>query len=229
MFELASEEHFKKGEVIFREGNSGDWVYVIISGAVEITKMTGGKKYVVAVLQKDEVFGEISFLGGVRRTATATAVEDTTLGIIDRAYLDSEFNKIPSDFRSILTTFVQRYEKMLNRASDFSSRQDPRLSRVLSLNYKDRNSFIKAYTGNISRGGVFIKTENPLQLDERFLLKLQLPDIAAPLRIRCRVIWRRKEARQTPDKPNGMGVQFEEMGKNDSDILHNYIGETAQR
>ena len=229
MFELASEENFKKGDVIFKEGSSGDWVYVIISGAVEIAKTAGGKKAVVAVLQKGEVFGELSFLGGIKRTATATAVEDTTLGIIDRSYLDSEFNKIPSDFRSILVAFVQRFEKMLDRACDFTSRQDPRVSKILSLSYKDRDSFIRAYTSNISKGGVFIKTPNPLPAEEQFLLKLQLPDIAEPLKIKCRVAWRRKEAPETPDKPNGMGVKFEEMDRKDSSVLNNYIREITKK
>ena len=100
MFELASEETFKEGDIIFKEGSAGDWVYVILSGSVEVSKKAGGKKFVVAVLHENEVFGELSFLGGIRRTATALALEDVTLGVIERSYLDAEFNKISSDFRS---------------------------------------------------------------------------------------------------------------------------------
>ena len=228
MFELASEETFKKGDVIFKENSAGDWVYVILSGSVEISKTAGGKKFVVAILHEDEVFGELSFLGGIRRTATALALDDVTLGVIERSYLDAEFNKISSDFRSILVSSVQRFEKMLERACDFTSRQDPRVPKVLSLSYKDRDSFIKAYTSNISKGGVFIKTPNPLPSGELFLLKLQLPDIAEPLKIKCRVAWQRKEAQETEAQPNGMGIKFEEMGKNDSNILNNYIREVTK-
>jgi len=228
MFELASEENFKKGEIIFKEGSSGDWVYVILSGSVEISKFAGGKKFVVAVLQKDEVFGELSFLGGIKRTATARALEDVTLGVIERSYLDSEFNKISSDFRFILVSSVRRFEKMLERACEFTSRQDPRVPKVLSLTYKDRDAFIKAYTSNISKGGVFIKTSTPLQAGDMFLLRLQLPDIAEPLKIKCQVAWRRKETEATPEQPAGMGVKFEEMAKNDRDTLNNYIREITK-
>jgi type IV pilus assembly protein PilZ len=223
MFELASEETFKKGDIIFKENSSGDWVYVIISGSVEISKTAGGKKFVVAILHKDEVFGELSFLGGIKRTATAQALEDVTLGVIERSYLDSEFNKISSDFRSILVASVRRFEKMLERACDFTSRQDPRVPKVLSLSYKDRDSFIKAYTSNISKGGVFIKTDNPLPAEEQFVLKLQLPDIPESLKIKCQVAWRRKNVQETERKPNGMGVKFEEMSKSDSEVLNKYI------
>ena len=228
MFELASEETFKEGDIIFKEGSAGDWVYVILSGSVEVSKVAGGKKFVVAVLHENEVFGELSFLGGIRRTATALALEDVTLGVIERSYLDAEFNKISSDFRSILVASVRRFEKMLERACEFTSRMDPRVPKALSLTYKDRDSFIKAYTSNISKGGVFIKTANPLPAGEQFLLTLKLPDIPEPMTIKCQVAWRRKDAREKETRPNGMGVKFEEMSKNDYKILNHYIHEITE-
>lgn len=228
MFELASEETFKKGDIIFRENSAGDWVYVILSGSVEISKTAGGKKFVVAILHEGEVFGELSFLGGIKRTATARAIENVTLGVIERSYLDSEFNKISSDFRSILVASVRRFEKMLERACDFTSRQDPRVPKVLSLSYKDRDSFIRAYTSNISKGGVFIKTANPLPAGEQFLLKLQLPDIPEPLKIKCQVAWGRKDTQDAERKPNGMGVKFEEMSSDDNNVLNHYIQEITR-
>lgn len=228
MLELASEENFKKGDIVFKENSAGDWVYVILSGSVEISKTAGGKKFVVAILHEGEVFGELSFLGGIKRTATARALEDVTLGVIERSYLDAEFNKISSDFRSILVASVRRFEKMLERACDFTARQDPRVPKVLSLTYKDRDSFISAYTSNISKGGVFIKTDNPLAAEEKFLLKLQLPEIPEPLKIKCLVAWRRKDSQELERKPNGMGVKFEEMSTNDKNTLDRYIKEITR-
>lgn len=228
MFELASEENFKKGDIVFKENSAGDWVYVVLSGSVEISKTAGGKKFVVAKLHEGEVFGELSFLGGIKRTATARALEDVTLGVIERSYLDAEFNKISSDFRSILVASVRRFEKMLERACDFTSRQDPRVPKVLSLTYKDRDSFISAYTSNISKGGVFIKTDNPLAAEEQFVLKLQLPEIPEPLKIKCQVAWRRKDSQELERKPNGMGVKFEEMSTNDKNTLDRYIKEITR-
>ena len=81
MFDLASEENFKKGDIIFKENSAGDWVYVVLSGTVEISKTANEKKFVVAELHEGEVFGELSFLGGIRRTATAIALEDVVLGL----------------------------------------------------------------------------------------------------------------------------------------------------
>jgi len=38
MFQTAIEEKYTDGQIIFKEGSSGDWIYVIESGAVEISK-----------------------------------------------------------------------------------------------------------------------------------------------------------------------------------------------
>ncbi|MBW1667663.1 MAG: cyclic nucleotide-binding domain-containing protein, partial [Deltaproteobacteria bacterium] len=47
MFTLASEETYEDGQVIIKEGSAGDWVYVILSGAVEISRTIGGRRFVV--------------------------------------------------------------------------------------------------------------------------------------------------------------------------------------
>jgi CRP/FNR family cyclic AMP-dependent transcriptional regulator len=48
---------YEKDEVIFWEGDSGDKMYLIQSGAVEITKNLGGEETVLAVLGPGEFFG----------------------------------------------------------------------------------------------------------------------------------------------------------------------------
>ncbi|MFC1869122.1 cyclic nucleotide-binding domain-containing protein [Thermodesulfobacteriota bacterium] len=116
MFSVASEESYQDGQIIFKEGSSGDWVYVIISGTVEISKMVKGNKFVVELLPEGEVFGELGFLEGIKRTATATAVGKTTIGLIERESLDAEFNRLSSNFRAIIKAIVKRAKKLLDKA-----------------------------------------------------------------------------------------------------------------
>ena len=222
MYNIASEETYKNGEIIYKEGSSGDWVYVILSGSVEISKTVGGKKFVIGVLQPGDVFGELNLIGGIKRTATARAVGETTVGVIDRTTLDNEFNKLSADFRSILVAMVHRFEKTIGRALEFTSRGEARATKSLSLTFKDRQAFVKAYTGNISSGGLFIKTERPLGESEQFLLRLQLPNVAEPLKIKCEVAWSRRPGGYDKGPP-GMGVKFREMSEKDSQILKNYL------
>jgi CRP/FNR family cyclic AMP-dependent transcriptional regulator len=228
MYNLASEETYEDGQVIIKEGSSGDWIYVILSGGVEISKTIGGNKFVIERLEPGDTFGEIGFVGSVKRTATAVAVGKTTLGVIDREFLLAEFNKLSSDFRAIIVSMAKKFEKMVSRITEFSTRQTTRVHKSLSLTYKDDRAFIKAYTGNVSSGGLFIRTENPLPQGEQFFLKLQLPDVSDPLKINCEVVWSRKKSEGTQERPPGMGVKFLEMSRQDSDILKKYLGKTSR-
>lgn len=68
------------GEVVFRQGDSGDLFYLVENGRCEIS--IDGEK--VADAWPGEAFGEIALLRDVPRTATVTAAEDTTLLALER-------------------------------------------------------------------------------------------------------------------------------------------------
>lgn len=222
MYTIASEETYKDGQVIFQEGASGDWVYVILSGSVEISKTIEGSKFLITVLEPGEVFGELGYLGDIKRTATARAIGETSLGVIDRGFLDREFNLLSGSFRAILVAVVKRFRNMIERTCAFSTREEERVQKSLSVAFKDRQSFIKAFTGNISKGGLFIRTEQPLKKGEQFLLKLQLPDLSETIKVKCEVMWAREQS-ETEKRPPGMGVKFYEMTKGDNQLLNQYF------
>jgi uncharacterized protein (TIGR02266 family) len=222
-YNIANEETYQDGQIIFNEGNPGDWVYVILSGSVEISKNVRGQKDIIEKLQPGDVFGELGFIGGIKRTATARAIGQTTIGVIDRVLLEKEYNQLSGQFRNILEVIVLRFRKMLDRACEFTRRANPRVLKVLSLTYKDRQAFVKAYTANMSIDGFFIKTENPLSPGDQFLLKLQLPEAPDAIQINCDAIWARKKEQSQPGRPPGMGVKFREISKRDHKFLEEYI------
>ncbi len=80
--EQGQEFRVPKGAVIFRQGDSGNEMFVISEGRVRLTIGTGGHQKEVAVFGPGEFFGELSLLSGAARTATAEAVEDSTLLVI---------------------------------------------------------------------------------------------------------------------------------------------------
>jgi uncharacterized protein (TIGR02266 family) len=224
MFIFVSEDTYQDGHVLLKEGSSGNWLYVVLSGAVEISKMIDGKKYVIDMLRPGEIFGELGFIGAKKRTATATTVGHTVIGVVDRSSLDVEFNRLSSDFRSILLAMTNRFEKMVHRVVELSSRTDIRIQKTLSLTYKDDQAFMNAYTSNISTGGLFIKTDKPLRLGDQFLLRLQVPALQESLKVSCEVAWVRSPAEATAKEPAGMGIKFIEMSKGDRDALKQYLG-----
>jgi hypothetical protein len=72
--------HVPAGEPVFRQGDSGDHFYVVENGHVEVRI----DQEHVRDLWPGEAFGEIALLRDVPRTATVTALEDTTLFGLDR-------------------------------------------------------------------------------------------------------------------------------------------------
>jgi uncharacterized protein (TIGR02266 family) len=223
MLKLASREQYQDGQIIFEEGGTEDKVYVIISGGVEISKMVRGMNVTLEELGSGQVFGELSFLGSNKRTATARAKGETTIGLIDRDTMSEEYHTISSGFRTIIEAMMARFRKVLDRTTGFASITKSRIQKTLSVNYKDRDTFIKAFTGDISTGGLFIITENPLKRGEEFILKLQLPGLDKPMVIKSLVAWSRKREGKEDTKPVGMGVKFSKITNNDLSRLKQYL------
>lgn len=215
-------EDYEDGQVIFEEGTPEDQIYVVLSGSVEISKKANTQKHIIEVLQEGDVFGGASFLGITEMQTTATASGKTEIGIIKQASLDNEFNQLSPQLRTILRATFKSCNKVIARASDFTSRKHPRGQKVLALSYEDHDGFREAYTGNISQGGLFIKTKSPLETGEEFLLKLKLPGISDPLKIECNVVWTRKRRENAKQLP-GMGVKFCKLDSDDHTVLTQYL------
>lgn len=76
----AEKRLFKEGEFIIREGDSGDFMYLIISGKVGITKrLESGDGKPLAVFGPGDCFGEMSLLDNETRSASAQAVSQCLL------------------------------------------------------------------------------------------------------------------------------------------------------
>jgi CRP-like cAMP-binding protein len=69
---------FSQGDVIVEEGRTGNGLYVVVSGQVDVVKGLGTEQaQSLAVLGPGEVFGEMALLGEWPRTASVVAQEET--------------------------------------------------------------------------------------------------------------------------------------------------------
>ena len=66
-------------EVLFRQGETGETLYVIISGAIEIIQTPGDTAVRLSILRAGEYFGEMALLDDEPRSATARGLEDSLL------------------------------------------------------------------------------------------------------------------------------------------------------
>ena len=110
---------FQDGQIIFEEGSTDDSLYVVDCGAVELSKMVKGVKIVIEILQPGYIFGEMAFLSRIPRTATAQAVGETSVGIIDRVLLDQEYQNLSEHFQTIIETLVLRLQKTTDLLVNF--------------------------------------------------------------------------------------------------------------
>jgi NADH dehydrogenase len=75
-------EHFEPGQEVFREGDVGDRIYIVLSGEVDVLQARDGRDVVLARLGAGECFGEMALLNKTTRNATircATAMDAVSL------------------------------------------------------------------------------------------------------------------------------------------------------
>jgi len=75
---------FDEGQVVFREGDPADCMYILLDGAIELTKRGElGATMLKTVRQANEFFGEMALIDGKPRSATATATKMSSLISVD--------------------------------------------------------------------------------------------------------------------------------------------------
>ena len=86
MIKLAQEKTLKKGEVLFEQGDTGDSLYAIATGALEFSVLSEeGRKLSLDVMRDGAMFGEIALFDPGPRTATVMAIEPTKVWGIKNA------------------------------------------------------------------------------------------------------------------------------------------------
>jgi hypothetical protein len=85
---------FQPGEVIIQENEPGEAAYIIESGQVEVSKEQNGKRIHLGTRKPGEIFGEMSIIDEKPRSASVTAVTETTVKEIHR---DDFLNILQSD------------------------------------------------------------------------------------------------------------------------------------
>lgn len=87
---------FDAGKTLFNAGDFGESLYIVRSGEVELfIKDNLGQKIILKIAEEGDIFGEISMLDNRPRSATATALTDTEVFVLDHDDLLLLFQKKP--------------------------------------------------------------------------------------------------------------------------------------
>ena len=113
-------KNVKAGQHLFRENDRSRELYIIQSGKIRIYRTAGGKEIELATLEKGAVFGEMALIDGKPRSASARAVDDCSVFIIDAETFHEKIRGVPPWFMSIIRMTSQKIRQANRRLQNIS-------------------------------------------------------------------------------------------------------------
>jgi len=111
----------KKGDLLFTEGDASKSMYFVQAGTLRLYKKKGNASIELGMIHKGEVIGEMGFLDGGPRSASAEALHDTDLMEITSASLVEQMKVLPSWLMVLLKTIVNRLRSANNKIRQLES------------------------------------------------------------------------------------------------------------
>src|SRR6185436_9749042 len=109
----------ERGDVLFREGDQGNRLYVIGEGKIKLgLTSVDGRENLLAILSPGEMFGELSLFDPGPRTATATAVAETQLIELGHDDLNTFLAGRPAVASSMLAALARRLRRTNDSLAD---------------------------------------------------------------------------------------------------------------
>lgn len=106
---------FDTGHTVFREGDSGDALYILEKGLVKLSKVDlGGHEKTLALLQPPEFFGEMALIGDSSRSATAVTLAPVRVWLLYR----DDFSRLLTNFPAVSLNLTQTLADRLRGMDD---------------------------------------------------------------------------------------------------------------
>lgn len=118
--------------------------------------------------------------------------------------------------RVALLQVVQRFLRITGRGFE-------RVSFETEVRLCANGTDLWGWSRNVSRGGMFVEAESPLEPDSEFEVEFTVPNTSIVVQPTARVVWRRMPG--DPDRPAGMGLQFLKLDREAERWLDQYVYE----
>ncbi|MBW1710151.1 MAG: Crp/Fnr family transcriptional regulator [Deltaproteobacteria bacterium] len=126
---------YEDGELIFDEGTTSGWVFVVAYGEVEIYQTVEEKKIILDYVHEGESLGELSFFDQHTRSAAARAVGKVGLMKFKDEVLMEEYENLPEYFKVLLEAMALRMRSLMRKVSLLASNPN-----ILDLLNKESNT-----------------------------------------------------------------------------------------
>jgi CRP/FNR family transcriptional regulator, cyclic AMP receptor protein len=127
---------FRRGEVLFHEGDPGDALFVVASGAVKVVVPSeDGEEAILATLRRGDFLGELALLDGAPRSASAVALEPTETLALPRDQFLSLVATEPAIRDALMASLAGELRRLTTHVAelhflDLTGRLAARLSRL---------------------------------------------------------------------------------------------------
>jgi len=101
-----------------------------------------------------------------------------------------------------------------------ADRRQPRLPISLEVAYRTAGAFLVSYSINLSKGGIFLETSQPLEIGEHVTLRFDVPGVG-PLEVDGAVAWVRTGTMD--GLPDGMGIQFDQLDQQYGEVIDEMV------
>ncbi len=106
-------------QVLIREGDNGNWMLLLLSGTVDVTKRRpGGEASRLAVVRSGATLGEMSMLDGELRNATCTAIEPVEAAVLTREAISELIRAHPAIGAKLLVKLTQLLAQRLRNSNN---------------------------------------------------------------------------------------------------------------
>src|SRR5215212_1765789 len=108
LYQMAETVSIPAGQLVLREGDPGDSLYVVLDGQLEVTKRHGMQDVLLAVYKAGQFFGEMALLEQAPRSASVRTLRESRLLVISQAAFQTLLSCSPSAPFKILRTVTSR-------------------------------------------------------------------------------------------------------------------------
>ncbi len=140
---------FRRNEVVFHQGDPGESLHVIISGAVKVVLPSPeGDEAIIATLRTGDFFGELALLDGAPRSATLAAVEVTETFALPRTSFLKLLDGDPGIRNALLAALAAELRRLTGHVEelhflDLAGRLAMRISRLARESFPDTREEIR--------------------------------------------------------------------------------------
>ena len=115
----AHDQDLQRGDIIFREDDSPDELYIVLSGRIAIVnKSIDGRESMVALMEPGDLFGEMGLFDGKGRSAQARALEDSVVTCIPYLPVRSLYEETPIYLWQVIQMLAGRLRNMDEALAD---------------------------------------------------------------------------------------------------------------